>query len=170
LGFDRRKFGPWWAEQTVEARNAWLRSAGVRVEFDREQIRVEFGDLQTMLRELSPGESAKQWRDQFEAMKRNGIAGMEMFKDRVVIHGTDGRLQIYHLQNFSQRRQGVLGLRRAAAQHHPVIGVAHQLPHIPAGQFGVTPTKTAGLTPISNELAEDSTPAAVDLIAAGLSN
>jgi HK97 family phage major capsid protein len=34
----------------------------------------------------------------------------------------------------------------------------------------VIPTKTAGLTPISNELAEDSTPAAVDLIAAGLSN
>ncbi|MGE2737348.1 phage major capsid protein [Mycolicibacterium vaccae] len=34
----------------------------------------------------------------------------------------------------------------------------------------VIPTKTAGLTPISNELAEDSTPAALDLIAAGLSN
>ena len=34
----------------------------------------------------------------------------------------------------------------------------------------VIPAKTAGLTPISNELAEDSTPAAVDLIAAGLSN
>ena len=34
----------------------------------------------------------------------------------------------------------------------------------------VTPTKTAGLTPISNELANDSSPAAMDLIAAGLSN
>ncbi|GAB7068862.1 phage major capsid protein [Mycobacterium hodleri] len=34
----------------------------------------------------------------------------------------------------------------------------------------VTPTKTAGLTPISNELADDSTPEALDLIAAGLSN
>ena len=34
----------------------------------------------------------------------------------------------------------------------------------------VIPTKTAGLTPVSNELAEHSTPAAVDLIAAGLSN
>lgn len=34
----------------------------------------------------------------------------------------------------------------------------------------VIPTKTAGLTPISNELADDSTPAALDLIAAGLSN
>lgn len=34
----------------------------------------------------------------------------------------------------------------------------------------VTPTKTAGLTPISNELAMDSTPAAVGLISAGLSN
>ncbi len=32
------------------------------------------------------------------------------------------------------------------------------------------PTKTAGLTPISNELADDSTPEALDLIAAGLSN
>ena len=35
-------------------------------------------------------------------------------------------------QNFFDRRQGVLGLCRRTAQHHPVIGVAHQLTH-PAG-------------------------------------
>ncbi|MCP2626507.1 phage major capsid protein [Mycolicibacterium smegmatis] len=34
----------------------------------------------------------------------------------------------------------------------------------------VTPTKTAGLTPVSNELAEDSTPAVADQVAAGLAN
>lgn len=55
-------FGPWWAEQTVQARNAWLRSAGVRVEFDLKQIRVEFGDLETMLLELSAGDTAKRGR------------------------------------------------------------------------------------------------------------
>jgi len=34
----------------------------------------------------------------------------------------------------------------------------------------VTSTKTGGLTPVSNEVAHDPSPAAVDLIAAGLSN
>ena len=34
-------------------------------------------------------------------------------------------------------RQGVPGLCRTAAQHHTVIGVAHQLPHPAGGQLGV---------------------------------
>lgn len=42
-------FGPWWASQDANSRNAWLRSAGVRVEFDRENIRIDLGDLQSML-------------------------------------------------------------------------------------------------------------------------
>ena len=40
-------------------------------------------------------------------------------------------------QDLSHRRQGVLSLCRAAAQHHTVIGVTHQLTHIHAGKFGV---------------------------------
>lgn len=79
-------FGPWWAQQTVEARNAWLRSARVRVEFDREQIRIEYGDLQTMLRELSAGDTARTMQEMFATMFANGIQGITI--------GTDGAVEI----------------------------------------------------------------------------
>ena len=88
-------FGPWWAEQTVEARNAWLRSAGVRVEFELKQIRVDFGDLETMLRELSAGDTAKQWQETFEAMKQTDIAGMELRPGEVIVHRKDGRTETF---------------------------------------------------------------------------
>lgn len=88
-------FGPWWAEQTVEARNAWLRSAGVRVEFDLKQIRVDFGDLETMLRELSAGDTAKQWQETFETMKQTDIAGIELRPGEVIVHRTDGRTDTF---------------------------------------------------------------------------
>jgi site-specific DNA recombinase len=61
-------FGPWWASQDVGSRNAWLRSAGVRVEFDRDQVRIDLGDLGTMLRELQAGPTATQWSDMFATL------------------------------------------------------------------------------------------------------
>jgi site-specific DNA recombinase len=84
-------FGPWWASQDVGSRNAWLRSAGVRVEFDREQIRIDLGDLETMLRELHAGQSAMQQQEMFKTMKENGIAGIELLKGDAIFHSTDGR-------------------------------------------------------------------------------
>jgi site-specific DNA recombinase len=78
-------FDPWWVEQTNEARNAWLRSAGVRVEFDREQILIEYGELETKLRELSAGDGRKM-KELFKAMSDNNI--------QVMIVGTDGAVHI----------------------------------------------------------------------------
>ena len=40
-------------------------------------------------------------------------------------------------EDLSHGVQGRPGLRRAAAQHHAVIGVAHQFTHVPAGQLAV---------------------------------
>jgi hypothetical protein len=31
----------------------------------------------------------------------------------------------------------LLGLPLGAAEHHTIIGVAHQLPHAPVGEFGI---------------------------------
>lgn len=85
-------FGPWWAAQDVSTRNAWLRSAGVRVEFDRESIRVDLGDLESMLGELAAGETAAAGEQMFRAMAEAGISGIELLPGgKAVIHTTDGQ-------------------------------------------------------------------------------
>lgn len=79
-------FSAWWAAQDVGSRNAWLRASGVRVEFDRTQVRVDLGDLGTMLRELSAGDTAAAAQDMFAAMSHNRIQGITV--------GTDGAIEI----------------------------------------------------------------------------
>lgn len=79
-------FSAWWAAQDVGSRNAWLRASGVRVEFDRAEVRVNLGDLATMLRELSAGDTATAAQGMFEAMSHNGIRGITI--------GTDGAVEI----------------------------------------------------------------------------
>lgn len=79
-------FGPWWAAQDESSRNEWLRSVGVRVEFDRDQVRFDMGDLETMLNELSPGDAAATFRDAFAAMSNSGIEGATI--------GSDGSVHI----------------------------------------------------------------------------
>ncbi len=68
-------FGPWWASQDANSRNAWLRSAGVRVEFDRENIRIDLGDLQSMLGGLAAGPTAVLAQETFEAMTKKTGGG-----------------------------------------------------------------------------------------------
>lgn len=79
------QFGPWWEEQTVEARNTWLRSAGVRVEFDHKQVRIEYGDLQTMLVGLSAGDTAKTMEETFALMAAKGIQGITINTDGTAV-------------------------------------------------------------------------------------
>lgn len=67
----------------------------VRVEFDLKQVRVEFGDLETMLRELSAGDRAKQWQESFETMKQADIAGIELRPGEVIVHRKDGRTDTF---------------------------------------------------------------------------
>ena len=91
LAADGEKFGDWWGRQDVTARNVWLRTMNVRAEFGREGINLDLGDLGTLTQQLNASGPAAQWQEMFEAMKANGIAGMELHRDSVVLVGPDGQ-------------------------------------------------------------------------------
>lgn len=100
-------FGPWWAAQDVASRNAWLRSAGFRVEFDRDQIRIEAGDLESMLAGMHAGVVAEAARETFAAMTRSGIAGMELLPGgAAVIHTADGQRHEFDAADITARDFG----------------------------------------------------------------
>jgi site-specific DNA recombinase len=91
------KFADWWDRQDVAARNVWLRSMGVRLGFvyslegKGPTLNLDLGDLQTLTQQLNASGPAAQWQEMFEAMKENGIAGMEMHGDTVVFVSHDGQ-------------------------------------------------------------------------------
>jgi site-specific DNA recombinase len=91
------KFAEWWERQDVTARNVWLRSMGVRLEFEyaaddsSPSVRLDLGDLETLLREMNASGPAADWQDFSKAMQENGIAGMEISGDSVVFVSADGR-------------------------------------------------------------------------------
>lgn len=85
------KFGDWWEQQDVTARNVWLRSMNVRAEFERERIRLDLGDLDTLTQQLNAGGPAAEWQEIFAAMQQYGIAGVELRENRATFHCPDGR-------------------------------------------------------------------------------
>ncbi|TGB41446.1 recombinase family protein [Mycolicibacterium peregrinum] len=97
------KFAHWWGRQDVTARNVWLRSMGVTLGFlyslegKGPTLNLDIGNLDTMTQQLETSGAAAQWQDTVKAMKENGVAGMEMFRDKVVIHGADGRRHQFDL-------------------------------------------------------------------------
>lgn len=85
------RFGDWWERQDVTARNVWLRTMNVRAEFGRQGINVDLGDLGTLTQQLNASGPAAQWQEVFEAMRKNGVAGMELSGDGVVLVSPDGQ-------------------------------------------------------------------------------
>lgn len=85
------KFGDWWDYQDVTARNVWLRTMNVRVEFSRGSTKLDLGDLGTLTQQLNASGPAAQWQEVFEAMSKHGIAGMELSGDGVVLVSPDGQ-------------------------------------------------------------------------------
>lgn len=91
------KFGDWWGRQDVNARNVWLRSMGIRLEFEyatddpSPSLRLDLGDLETLTQHLNASGPANEWQDIYKAMQDSGIAGMEIRDDAVVFVGTDGQ-------------------------------------------------------------------------------
>jgi site-specific DNA recombinase len=91
------KFADWWDRQDVTARNVWLRSMGVTLGFvyslegKGPTLNMEPGDLETLTQQLEAAGAAAALRATFEAMKANGVAGMELSSDAKVIVLTDGR-------------------------------------------------------------------------------
>ncbi|WP_141682012.1 recombinase family protein, partial [Mycobacterium malmoense] len=93
-------FSEWWERQDVTTRNVWLRSMNVRLEFwcssDGRRVKVDhvnldLGDLHTLTEQLRASGPAAEWQAVFDAMRENGVAGMEMRGDRVVLVSPDGQ-------------------------------------------------------------------------------
>ncbi|WP_083063999.1 recombinase family protein [Mycobacterium arosiense] len=76
-------FGDWWARQDITQRNVWLRSMNVRLEFQRGQVSLDLGDVLKLTEHLKATGPAADWLAVFEAMRDNGIAGIEMTCDEV---------------------------------------------------------------------------------------
>ncbi|MGE2737354.1 recombinase family protein [Mycolicibacterium vaccae] len=90
------KFADWWDRQDVSARNVWLRSMGIRLDFEYKpddpspDLRLDLGDLGTLTQQMEAGGPAAQWREAFETMAESGVAGLELTADGVTVHGVDG--------------------------------------------------------------------------------
>lgn len=85
-------FRDWWNRQDVEGRNIWLRSMGVRLEFNRDKLNLDFGDLQSLTEHLAPAGPVVRWKELFASFGEHGIEGIEIEDDRVIVHHLDGRL------------------------------------------------------------------------------
>ncbi len=87
------KFSDWWRRQDVAGRNVWLRSNGIRFDFNGEKrAHLSMGVLDELLKQLAPGPTAKTWQEGFADMREAGIAGYEVLSDDLVrVHLSDGR-------------------------------------------------------------------------------
>ncbi|SRX93232.1 integrase [Rhodococcus jostii RHA1] [Mycobacterium shimoidei] len=96
------KFADWWDRQDVTARNVWLRSMGFTLGFvysldgKGPTLNVDFADLETLRQQLETSGPAANLQQAFEAMKANGIAGLELRTGEVIVHLTDGRTETIH--------------------------------------------------------------------------
>lgn len=94
-------FGDWWDRQDVIAKNVWLRSMNVRLDFrcstgangriEVDKLNLDLGDLDTLTQQLDASGPAAQWRETFEAMEKNDIGGIEIHGDKVVFVSPDGQ-------------------------------------------------------------------------------
>ncbi|BBY74340.1 integrase [Mycolicibacterium parafortuitum] len=81
------KFGDWWTRQDVTARNVWLRSMGVRLEYEYTEghpdpaIRLDLGDLHQLTEQMDAAGPVAGWLDVLATMKERGIRGVELGSD-----------------------------------------------------------------------------------------
>lgn len=54
-------FSDWWASQDVIARNVWLRSMGVRLTWNGDQMHLDFGDLRKMVENMRASGPVTKW-------------------------------------------------------------------------------------------------------------
>jgi site-specific DNA recombinase len=90
-------FGAWWGRQYITARNVWLRSMGVRLEFEQGQLRLDLGDIETLTQQMNPKGAVSGWQQIFAAMRegagegKGAIAGMEIFADEIEFTSMKGQ-------------------------------------------------------------------------------
>jgi site-specific DNA recombinase len=76
------KFSVWWDKQDVQARNVWLRSMGIRLEFDsrpgKTRWHVSFEEMDRMGEHMELAGSGADYARLLNEMRKAGIAGIEM--------------------------------------------------------------------------------------------
>jgi site-specific DNA recombinase len=86
------KFADWWNRQDTTARNVWLRSYNIRVDFDREQIRLDLGDISRLTEQLDPSGPVAGWQSVLNKMSEVDVQGLTVAADgEVIFHHKDGR-------------------------------------------------------------------------------
>jgi site-specific DNA recombinase len=69
------QFSDWWSAQDVVAKNVWLRSHNIRVEFSHGRMHFDFGDLETLTKQVNAGPTAKVAKEMFVAIRESGARG-----------------------------------------------------------------------------------------------
>lgn len=89
------KFADWWDGQDIEARNIWLRSMNVRLDFDRDQVRLDLGDLFELTQQMNASGPVAEWQEILTTMRDNGVQGLTTGSDGSVLtsKGTKGARQ-----------------------------------------------------------------------------
>jgi site-specific DNA recombinase len=86
------KFGDWWARQDITARNVWLRSMHVRLDFWADRINLDLGDLFGLTEQMNASGPVADWQQVLTAMRDNDIAGMQITGDDIrLTHITGNR-------------------------------------------------------------------------------
>ncbi len=86
------KFSDWWQRQDVAGRNVWLRSNGIRFDFDGgNNANLDLGGLDELLKRLVPGDTALRFRGRFAEMQGAGIVGIDQDSAKAfTVHLMDG--------------------------------------------------------------------------------
>jgi site-specific DNA recombinase len=85
------KFGDWWERQDVTARNIWLRSMNVRLEFEyvdsdpSPNLRLDLGDLSTLTKRLNANGPVARWQGVLEGMNEANLQGVTIGPDGSVV-------------------------------------------------------------------------------------
>jgi len=77
------KFADWWSGQDITARNVWLRSMNVRLDFRGDQINLDLGDLLGLTEQMDASGPLADWQQVLTAMRDNDIAGIEIDGDEI---------------------------------------------------------------------------------------
>lgn len=76
------RFADWWARQDTTARNVWLRSMNVRLEFKHGQgVHLDLGDIFGLTQQMNATGPIVGYQELLTAMSENGIQGMTVASD-----------------------------------------------------------------------------------------
>lgn len=91
------KFGDWWGRQDVTARNVWLRSMGVRLDYRYSAgetdpgVNLTVGDIETLTKRLIAGSNVTRLQKMFRSMTKSGVSNIELSGGTRVLVLMDGK-------------------------------------------------------------------------------